>query len=206
MRRLSFLASEIELDKINNDAKKVIMDQDLEEILVPPEELMGDAMLSLNEKQRRFVCAALVFDCNIAQAYKFAGYESKNENTAYACASRLASRGDVQAAITEENKRRLNMQGSVIAVKRLVEQAKLGKVQAINSILDRTGYHVKTEQVVTVTDNRSAADILAEVRSLLSNNLPAKQLPPPIDAEYEDVSPHQQDMSEHDPNDLSDIL
>lgn len=155
-------------------------------------------MLALNGKQRRFVCAALVFDCNLSAAYKFAGYDVTNDKSAMACASRLAGRADVKAAIIEENNRRLHMQGSIIAVKRLVEKANLGNVQAINSILDRTGYHTKTEQVVTVNDERSAKDILEGVRQLLSQNVkPLALKQEPIDAEFEVV---------HDPNDLSDIL
>lgn len=174
------------------------MKPDIDEILMPPEELMGEAMLALNERGRRFVCALLVFDCNMAAAYKYAGYTATKEATAYANASRLARKADVQAAIAEENNRRLNIQGAVIAVKRLVEKAGTGNVQAINSILDRTGYHAKTEQIVHVNDDRKASDILAEVKRLLgANNLRPQAIEnKPIDVEYTVV----------DPNDLSDIL
>lgn len=172
--------------------------EEIDAILIPPEEIMGEAMLALNERQRRFVCAALVFDCNLPAAYKFAGYEVTTPGAAQACSSRLHNQPNIQAAFVEENNRRLHVQGSVIAVKRLIEKASLGNVPAINSILDRTGYHAKTEQIVHVSDERTAKDILEGVRQLLSSNsLKPLALDKPIDTEFSEV---------RDPNDLSDIL
>src|SRR6202030_2257797 len=95
----------ISLDTRNFLVIESNMSEELDEILIPPEDMMGEAMLALNGKQRRFVCAALVFDCNMAQAYKFAGYDVTNDKSAQAAASRLAGRADVQAAIVEENHR-----------------------------------------------------------------------------------------------------
>lgn len=172
------------------------MDKETEAILVPPEELMGEAMLALNERQRKFVCALLVFDCNMGAAYQYAGYGATNENSAQACASRLANSANVQAAIQEENRRRLNLQGSVIAVKRLVEKAMSGNVPAMNSILDRTGYSVKTEHTVNVVDDRSAKDVFAEVLRLCnSNNIPSLPSPSPvIEAEFTEIPDELKDL------------
>lgn len=173
------------------------MDKATEEMIMPPEDQMGEALLALNERQRKFVCALAAFGGNLARSYLYAGYTAKNEATANACASRLHTRADVKAAIAEEMDRRLKTHGVVIAMSRLIEKADMGNVQAINSILDRGGFHTKTEQTITVKDERTANEILGRVKELMATNgLAPRSLPAPIDAEYTDV----------DPNDLSDIL
>lgn len=164
-------------------------------IVVPPEDLMGPAMLNLNERQRKFVCALAVFGGDQKGAYAWAGYDVKTDGATRACASRLAASEGVQAAIREEALRRLNS-ASLLAISGLIEMAspihnddKKTRLKALQDLADRTGFHAKTEHTITIKDDRTTAQILETIHTLaLANGQDPRLLLPPIDAEFEEVS------------------
>lgn len=166
-------------------------------IVVPPVEVMGPAMRALNDNQRIFVCALGVHGGDQGEAYRAAGYLVKNDNSARACASRLANSDPIIAAIKEEALRRLDS-ASMLAVSTLVELASYKnpddkvRVKAANSLLDRIGgFAGKTEHSIVIKDDRTTAELIAFIKNTAAaNGLDARQLlglPAPIDVEYVEV-------------------
>lgn len=168
---------------------------------VPDEDHMGPAMKRLNERQRRFVCALGVYGGNQVGAYMFAGYNSSNENSAHAAASRLSSTENVQEAIREEAWRRMNY-STLLGVCGMIELAsptnsdKATRLKAIDMLTQRNGFHAKSEHHVIVEDRRSTKELLEAISTLaIRNGIDPKllvgekiaALAPPIDAEFEEV-------------------
>ena len=166
-------------------------------IQVPPVELMGPAMRALNERQRYFVCALMVYGGEQSEAYRAAGYNVTTDNSAGASASRLARSDGIVAAIKEEAMRRLDS-APALAVSTLVELASYKnnddkvRLKAANSILDRVGgFAGKTEHNIIIKDDRTTAELIDFIKATAAaNGLDAHQLlglPAPIDAEFSEV-------------------
>jgi phage terminase small subunit len=165
-------------------------------IQVPPVELMGAAMRALNERQRYFVCALMVYGGEQSEAYRAAGYEVTNDNSAAAAASRLARNDGIVAAIKEEAMRRLDS-APALAVSTLVELASYKnsddkvRLKAANSILDRVGgFAGKSEQHIVIKDERTTKELVDFIKqTALANGLdPIKLLGGPVvDVEFSEV-------------------
>lgn len=166
-------------------------------IAVPPVEVLGPAMRALNERQRMFVCALAVYGGDQGEAYRIAGFNVANDNSARACASRLANSAPVVEAIKEEALRRLDS-ASMLAVSTLVELASIKnpdnkvRLNASNSLLDRIGgFAGKTEHKIIIKDDRTTTELIDFIkRTAIENNLdPMKLLghSPVIDAEFAEV-------------------
>lgn len=197
------------LDIFVRDVKSVSMStrdpRDL--IQVPPVELMGPAMRALNEKQRIFVSALAVYGGEQSEAYRAAGYEVTNDNSAAAAASRLARSDGIVAAIKEEAIRRLDS-SPMLAVSTLVELASYKnpddkvRLKAANSILDRVGgFAGKTEHQIIIKDDRTTQELIDFIKhTAVANGLdPAALLglPAPrnvVDAEFSEVDPDLADL------------
>lgn len=176
------------------------MDKQIEALIeIPPVDMMGKAMLALNERQRRFVCALAVTGGAQREAYLWAGYEAKGIASQDACASQLAARGDVQAAIKEEALRRLDSY-ALMAVSTLGEicspmsTAKTrDRLAAAGMLLDRIGgFAGKTEHQIVIRDERTTNQIMDSIRQLAAaNGIDASKLlaPPIVDAEFVEVNP-----------------
>lgn len=179
------------------------MTKDITDLIeVPPEDLMGEAMLALNERQRKFVCALGVFGGDIQKAYAYAGYEAKAPGSLSAAAARLHTSEGVVAAIREETIRRL---GSVqlTAVSTIAELAsplhnKDNKLRfaAAKDILDRVGLAGITEHRIVVKDDRTTQNILEAIRELTGSRVVPMQL-------LEGEKPAEDDGI---PDDLRDLL
>lgn len=170
---------------------------------LPPLDQMGPAMRRLNEQQRRFVCALSVFGGNRTEAYRWAGYAVKTEGSARAASSRLHAQDEIKDAIREEAIRRLDT-APLLAISTMVRIAggtddKLA-LKASEMILDRTGFHGKTEMLVVHEDKRTSAELIKFIQERAAANgidankwlgLPA---PAPIDAEFSVVDPDLADL------------
>ncbi len=171
-------------------------------IEVPPEDMMGEAMLALNPRQRKFVCALSVFGGDIQKAYVYAGYETKTPGALSACAARLHTNEQVVQAIREETIRRLGT-AQIMAVSTIAELAsplnnpdKGLRLKAAKDILDRVGLAGITEHRLVIRDERTTANILEAIRSLtadrvvpvqLISNEPVNELPMEIPDELKDL-------------------
>jgi phage terminase small subunit len=148
-----------------------------EPIKDPPVENLGPCMLALTAQQRRFVMGWIAArGRNASRVARAAGYQG--EVASRVNAHHLIRNPKVIAALREEADRQMDANG-VIAVFRLADlldssDKKIRQV-AIENALDRSGYGRKSTQDIRVehTDNRSTAQILAEIQKLL----PASALP-----------------------------
>lgn len=170
---------------------------------LPPLDQMGPAMRRLNERQRRFVCALAVFGGNRAEAYRWAGYETNTANATYVGASRLHAQDEIKDAIREEAIRRLDT-APLLAISTMVRLAggtddKLA-LKASEMILDRTGFHGKTEHLVVHEDKRTSAELIKFIQErAAANGIDANKwlgLPAPavVDAEFSVVDPDLADL------------
>ncbi len=169
---------------------------------MPPEDVMGPAMLALNEKQRRFVCA-MVFIGDAKKAYAWAGYKISTPGSAQACSSRLSNMDGVAAAIQEEGERRLKF-GRSLAITGLLQMASpLGtasekvRLKALTELADRTGFTSKTEHTLTINDNRTVIQIQQTIEALaLANGFDPKKLlgNNVVDAEFTEVDDDLKDL------------
>lgn len=166
-------------------------------ITVPPIEVLGPAMRSLNERQRMFVCALMVYGGDQQEAYRCAGYDVKTAGSAQAASSRLANSAGVVEAIKEEALRRLDS-SSALAVSTLVELASVKtsdnkiRLNAANSILDRIGgFAGKSEHKIIIKDDRTTTELIDFIkRTAIENGLdPMKLLghSPVIDVDFTEV-------------------
>lgn len=176
------------------------MSDELEDLIdLPPEDQMGPAMLRLNERQRRFVCALGVFGGDQTRAYQYAGYKNDNLRSSQASASRLSNTEEVQAAIREEAIRRINS-ASLLAASTIVElmspahnSDKRLRFAAAKDFLDRTGFNPKTEHTIVIKDERTTTDIMNSIRALFEENKdllsPAQRqlMAPVIDGEFSEA-------------------
>lgn len=139
-------------------------------IEVPDEDHMGPAMRRLNERQRRFVCALSVFGGDQSRAYAFAGYQNSTDAARRVNASRLANSDDIKEAIKEEAWRRLDY-SSILAISTMVELAspsnpdRAVRLKAADMLSKRTGFHEKSEMIVTHQDNRTAKELIDFIQS-----------------------------------------
>ena len=180
------------------------MRNDLEDLIeVPPEDQMGPAMLRLNERQRRFVCALAVFGGDQTRAYQYAGYQTKTIEATRVGGSRLANAEIVVQAIREESLRRINS-ATLLAVSTLVELAaatnsdKRLRRQAAVDILDRTNFNAITEHRIVIKDDRTTEELIASIKQLAGEaGLNAKKLLAPVmDAEFEEVPEVDPDLAD----------
>lgn len=170
---------------------------------LPPKDQMGPCMRRLNEQQQRFVCALSVFGGNRTEAYMWAGYNVTNKNSASAAASRLHAQDEIKDAIREEAIRRLDT-APLLAISTMVRLAggtddKLA-LKASEMILDRTGFHGKTEHLVVHEDKRTSAELIKFIQERgAANNIDVNKwlgLPAPavMDAEFSEVDPDLADL------------
>lgn len=171
---------------------------------VPDEDHMGPAMLRLNERQRRFVCALSVYGGDQTRAYAWAGYDNKSEGARRVNASRLANNDEVKEAIKEEAWRRLDY-ASLLAVSTMVELASPNnkdstlRLKAADMLSKRTGFHEKSEMLVKHEDRRTTKELMDFIQ-MMSAKLGVQQLvglsqptpaavthQPVIDTTYEEV-------------------
>lgn len=164
----------------------VIADPDVEDL--------GPAMLALTAQQRRFVVGWIQSrGKNAARVAKAAGYSDSSE-AAKVSAHRLLHSSRVQRALHEEAGRRLDgLAALAVAVldQNLASSNPKVRQAAVDSILDRTGYARRTEQVVEVEDKRpkkTYEQLLAAVADKLKqHNLVALPGPAVVDAEFTEV-------------------
>jgi len=165
----------------------------------PPIEDLGPAMLALDARQRRFVVGWIQNrGKNGARVARAAGYSDKGE----ACKVRahyLLQNPKIQKALHEEAGRRLDGMAAVaVSVLQLNMASANPKARqaAADSVLDRTGFARRTEQVVDIEDKRekrSYDQLLALVADKLQkHNLIAPPAPaaipaPVVDAEFTEV-------------------
>jgi phage terminase small subunit len=165
-------------------------------IEVPARELMGPAMRRLNPNQQRFVCALGVFGGQMTEAYKWAGFGSTTDRSAQSASSRLAAKEDVKEAIREEALRRMD-NSTLLAVSTVIRIAqgaddKLA-LKAAELLMDRTGFHAKSEHKVVIEDGRTTNELIDFIRSrsaahgLDANAMLGLPNPNVVEAEYEDV-------------------
>lgn len=160
----------------------------------------GPAMRALaNDKQRAFVCA--LFDAprkegRILFAVRAAGYgtETSTNKTLSVIGSRLNTSDRIQAAIAEESQRRGRAlaPAAVQALEKLIYSPEhRDHARGIAMVLDRsdplqTTHTVKVEHKTPRELEAATNKVLARIEQLARDaGLPA--LPPPIDAEFEEV-------------------
>lgn len=163
-------------------------------IAVPPESSLGPKMLALTEAQRAFVIALVTTGGgNNAQAAAIAGYGGSDVAQRVA-GHHLAHNPKVQEAIREEAEKRLRS-GALLGASVLIEVAMdplhKDRVKAAESLLNRSGLLVETQQKITVEhiDSRSTAEIQRQTLALaerLGVKLPQIESRV-IDAECEEV-------------------
>ena len=156
----------------------------------------GPKMQALRPRQRRFVMAIVASGgTNHSAAAVAAGY-SGDENTLAVTAHRLMHTPAVMDAIREESEKRLNS-STLLATSVLMEIAtdKFNKdrLKAAVEILNRSGFHAKTEHTVHVNDPRTEKELLEKI-TLLAAQLgldPKMLIEGPkrtaIDAEFSEV-------------------
>lgn len=171
------------------------MEDAIEKLIdLPDEDMMGEAMLALEPKQRRFVCALGVFGGDQQAAYQWAGYQCKNQRALSAASSRLANTDKIQAAIKEEATRRMGYAPMLVA-SGLMEMAspvhnpdRTTRLKALVALADRIGMHAKSESTQTVIfkDDRTTREIEETIRQLqIANGFAPLQI---IDTTAEEVS------------------
>ena len=160
-----------------------------------PAERFGPAMKACTERQRQFVWALLDGCRSNKEAASRAGYQG-DANTLAVTGHRLAHDPNVQAAIQEEAKRRLNST-AILAVNKLalLVESNDQKVQlkAIEMVLNRAGLHATSEHKVQVEhfdgDAAGIRQIYDDAKKLgldpvlLLGKMGIKMLPPPTEGE-----------------------
>jgi phage terminase small subunit len=129
-------------------------------IEIPSEKYLGPKMLALSPRHRAFVIGLLMNRGNQTRAAALAGYSTASSQGLRVVAHRVAHREDVQEAIQEEAKRRINAT-AIMATERIVEALDDGdpriRLKAAKQILDSTGlgavfkheHHVEVESKTT---------------------------------------------------------
>lgn len=166
---------------------------------------IGPAMRALNKRQRAYVVVCLeTGSANQKRNAQLAGYTG-NDSALAVQGWRLAHDPKVLAAMEEEAHRRLRS-GALMATSRLIHLAENAReekdqLKAIDMILNRTGFHAKTEHKIDVThEHRGPAEIQARIKELaerlgvdpvklLGHSRPAETAAPVIEAEFVEVQP-----------------
>jgi len=166
----------------------------------PDEDGLGPKMQALNERQRRFVIAALTFptgkDWQIAKA---AGYPDRSHGALRVSAHRLFHHEKVLAALQEEADKRLRA-SAVLGASVLAQIARTAghpqQLKAAEALLNRIGFHEKSEHKVTVESrDRTPKALEHRLERALAKLEKLGQLPPalmarlgpPVDAEFKVV-------------------
>jgi hypothetical protein len=141
-------------------------------------------MASLTDMQQRFVIAMLdLGNGNYSDAYRAAGYASDNPDSVKANAYQTAHRPNVQEALREEAKKRLNG-ASAMALNKLIQMAagaldsinedgehvvapvdQKTQLKAIEMVMNRGGLQAVTEQKITV-EHKSDEEQVARIKDL----------------------------------------
>lgn len=116
----------------------------------------GDSVKLTNEKQEKF-CLHYAKTGNATEAYKVAGYKSKTEGSAIACASRLLKKANVQERIRE--------------IRSEVEKPAIMEIAEMQERLSAIGRMEVKEEVATakgvvVTKRVGAADAIKAITQL----------------------------------------
>lgn len=128
----------------------------------PPE------LAALTKRKRNFVIAlcSQVGRPNFSQAYRDAGYGGESQNATHVEAHRLAHDPRIQAAIMAWARATASTEGLLIATNALLEEASNPqspmRIKAAEGILNRIGFHAKTEQVLTVERVEKPDDLTAQ--------------------------------------------
>jgi phage terminase small subunit len=132
---------------------------------------LGPAMRALNPAQRRFVRAAITYptgkDWQIAKA---AGYSDKSYGALRVTAWRLFHDERILAALQEEAAKRLRA-SAVLGASVLAEIARTpghpDQLKAATALLNRIGFHEKTEHVMKVTHTDMTGEaMMARIEAL----------------------------------------
>jgi len=165
---------------------------------------LGDAMLQLLPRQRKFVVALLeTGTTNYTRAAKMAGYGGNSESGLRVQASRLAHDPRIIRALREEGERRLRA-SAVMATSVLINIAENGltakdRLKAAEMILNRTGLHALTEHKTTVEHTTDELGKIERITALArglgldpakllgQNAAPSLPAPKPVDVEFTEV-------------------
>lgn len=173
------------------------------EPVVPSEDQLGPAMLRLTHLQRRFVTGLSVWGGNATEAARWAGYSDNSEQGLRVVASKTLNLDYVKEAIREEAWRRMD-ESALLAVSTVVRIAMNSTddkiaLKASELLMDRTGFHAKSEHLVTIEDRRTTKELIdfikdrAAAHGLDANQLlglkpePAQLTGPVLEAEFSEV-------------------
>lgn len=196
--KLTLLASVRGLDTFVRRANYRSM-KDLQpqfEPVMPSEDQFGPAMRRLTPLQRRFVVGLSVWGGNASEAARWAGYSTESDGALRVTAHRTLNLDYVKEAIKEESWRRLD-EASLLAVSTVVRIAMNSTedkvaLKAAELLMDRTGFHAKSEHVVTIEDRRTTNELLDFIRlTAAKHGLDGNKLlglPAPVDAEFTEVT------------------
>lgn len=137
------------------------------------EECLGPAMRALDERRRRFVRAAIMYptakDWQIARA---AGYKDGSNGSLRVAAHRCFHDEKVLAAISEEAARKLRASaflGAAVLANIARDPKHPDQLKAATALLNRIGFHEKTEQVVNVNHRDMTGEaMVARIEALAS--------------------------------------
>lgn len=136
---------------------------------MPSEDQFGPAMLRLTPLQRRFVVGLSVWGGNATEAARWAGYSSRSEQSLRVQAHQTIHLDYVKEAIKEEAWRRMD-ESALLAVSTVVQICMSStddkvRLAAAEKLLDRTGFHAKSEHTVTVKDGRTTQELVAFIEA-----------------------------------------
>jgi hypothetical protein len=165
----------------------------------PDEGEEGPCMARLLPRQKNFVCEFVQNGGrNASEAYRRAGYECQPLDVAKR-ASELLHTEKIQLAIREHTEKQIASHGpmavgTLISVLNNPTLKPADHMKAAEMLLDRGGYHAKTERKVSVSHSIDPADLAVKLRALSERTgmpIPEhiqKMLPaPPIDTAYQEV-------------------
>lgn len=137
-----------------------------------PQHELGKAMRALSPQLQSFVVAMVETGGDQAAAARAAGCECTSVESFRSRGIHILRNDKVQAAVLEEGRRRL---GSLaIQAAEVLGQFVRGdiacppstRLRALEMAMNRIGMHPKTEHEVTVTDNRTDKETVAQIVSL----------------------------------------
>jgi hypothetical protein len=149
------------------------------------DEDFGPAMLALDERKRKFVLAVIRLQHNgaknAAAAARAAGYSDHKE----ACKVQghlLMHSPRIQAALTEETRRRINLAAAIVATPVVIEialdkkAAHRDRLHAAEMLFNRGGFAPQTEHKVTVEHQQPKQFLELAERLAKELNMPAERL------------------------------
>jgi hypothetical protein len=174
-------------------------------IVVPairvPELGLGPAMLKLNQAQRAFVFAKVIYGMSNTNAAKAAGYSASTRESLRSNAYRLAHDGNIQNAIQEETRKLMRAEGprsvrTLITIRDNPKSEDKDRLKAAVELMNRGGLNAVSEHHVVVenlTDAQKDQRILALARELGLPDTEAQKLlidrADVVDAEFTEVEP-----------------